>query len=166
VVDFADEVVKAAWDRQGGRCAKCGRWLIWTYRGRNGGIGAWQPHHMTPSDQGGSDTLTNCVIFCSGIANCHYSVGHGGVSWSYCAPLEDSVLLFFHTVGQAAKMIPKPTKRSLIQEVFGVRQSTKVKGCRTRKRKPQTGTQAGAKITRKKHKETGLDIATGYCDPD
>jgi hypothetical protein len=163
-VDFADEVVRTAWDRQGGRCAKCGRWLIWTYRARNGGTGAWQPHHMTSSDQGGSSALPNCVIFCSGIANCHFNVGHGGVRWSHYAPLDDSVLLFFYTGEQAAKMIPEPTKRSLIQEVFGVRQSTKAKGRPIQKRKPQTGTQAGAKVTRKKNNETGLGIATRPCD--
>lgn len=159
MVDFAGEVVKAAWDRQGGRCAKCGRWLIWKYRGGNGGTGAWQPHHMTPGDQAGSNALTNCVIFCSGIANCHYNIGHGGIGWSHYAPLDDSVLLFFHTGGQEAKMIPEPTKKGkggLLREVFGVRQSAKAKGRPIQKRNPQTGTRAGAKVT-KREEATRLD---------
>ena len=130
VVDFSNQVVKAAWDRQGGRCASCGRWLNWSYRGRDSVVGAWQSHHITPRDQGGSGALVNCVIFCSGIANCHFNVGHGGIWWSHYAPLEDPELLYLRNGHEAAKRSPVSytrTKANLVREVLGIRQIARAK---------------------------------------
>jgi hypothetical protein len=123
--DFPDQIIKAAWRRQGGRCARCGRWLIWSHRGRDSGTGAWQSHHRLPEDQGGRTTLANCVLFCSGVGNCHFNVGHGGIAWSHYAPLDDSVLLFLVDVSTTGADLTAPTrrKRSLLREVLGIPQS-------------------------------------------
>lgn len=79
-VDLPQEALMAAWSRQGGLCANCGRLLAWTHRGRDSGLGAWQSHHRTPRDQGGSSHLKNCVLLCSNMANCHFNIGHGGIA--------------------------------------------------------------------------------------
>ena len=123
--DFPDGIAKAAWRRQGGRCAGCGRWLIWPYRGRDSGTGAWQSHHRIPEDQGGSDSLANCVLFCSGVANCHFNIGHGGIGWRHYAPLDDSVLLFLIDGSTTVTDHTAPTrpKRSLLRAVLGIPQS-------------------------------------------
>jgi putative FmdB family regulatory protein len=123
--DFPNQIIKAAWRRQGGRCARCGRWLIWPYRDRDSGTGAWQSHRRIPEDQGGRTTLANCVLFCSGVGNCHFNVGHGGVAWSHYAQLDDSVLLFLVDVSITAADPAAPTrpKRSLLKAVLGISQS-------------------------------------------
>jgi hypothetical protein len=123
--DFPDQIIKAAWRRQGGRCARCGRWLIWPYRDRDSGTGAWQSHRRIPEDQGGGATLGNCVLFCSGVGNCHFNVGHGGIAWSHYAPLDESVLLFLFDVSITAADPATPTrpKRSLLKAVLGISQS-------------------------------------------
>jgi putative FmdB family regulatory protein len=123
--DFPDQIIKAAWRRQGGRCAGCGRWLLWSHRDRDSGTGAWQSHHRIPEDQGGRDTLANCVLFCSGVGNCHFNVGHGGIAWSHYADLDGSALLFLVDV---LTTVTDPTastrrKRSLLREVLGIPQS-------------------------------------------
>ena len=124
-MEFADAVVRAAWDRQGGRCAKCGRWLIWAQRGRESVTGAWQPHHKDPGDQEKRDALANCIIFCSGIADCHFKEGHGGINWSHYASLDDSMLLFLHAGEEEAERTPKAPageKGSLIGAFLGISQ--------------------------------------------
>jgi NACalpha-BTF3-like transcription factor len=123
--DFPDQIIKAAWRRQGGRCARCGRWLIWPYRDRDSGTGAWQSHRRIPEDQGGGATLGNCVLLCSGVGNCHFNVGHGGIAWSHYAQLDDSVLLFLVDVSITAADPTAPTrpKRSLLKAVLGISQS-------------------------------------------
>ncbi len=120
--DFPDQIIKAAWRRQGGRCARCGRWLIWSHRGRDSGTGAWQSHHGLPEDQGGRTTLANCVLFCSGVGNCHFNVGHGGIAWSHYAQLDDSMLLFLVDVSTTVTDPTAPTrrKRSLLRAVLGI----------------------------------------------
>ena len=123
--DFPDQMVEAAWRRQGGRCARCGRWLIWSHRDRDSGTGAWQSHHRIPEDQGGRTTLANCVLFCSGVGNCHFNVGHGGIAWSHYADLDGSALLFLVDV---LTTVTDPTastrrKRSLLREILGITQS-------------------------------------------
>jgi putative FmdB family regulatory protein len=127
VMDFPDEMVKAAWRRQGGRCAKCGRWLVWSQRGKRRGSGAWQSHRMAPPDRGGKTTLANCVVLCSGVADCHFKVGHGGIAWTHYAPLDDSVLLYLFDSTATVEAPPPPTrpKRSLLREVFGIPRSKK-----------------------------------------
>jgi 5-methylcytosine-specific restriction endonuclease McrA len=121
-VDFLEEVVKAAWRRQGGLCANCGRLLIWTNRDRDSGTGAWQSHHRTPRDQGGSSNVKNCVLFCSGIANCHFNIGHGGIGWNHYSQLEDSGLPYLRHGSEEAKTTAPQTRTrpSLIGKVFGV----------------------------------------------
>jgi 5-methylcytosine-specific restriction endonuclease McrA len=121
---FPEQVVRAAWRRQGGRCARCGRWLIWSHRGRDSGIGAWQSHHRIPEDQGGRTTLANCVLFCSGIGNCHFNIGHGGVAWSHYADLDGAALPFLVDVLTTVTEPAAPTrpKRSLLRAVLGIPQ--------------------------------------------
>jgi 5-methylcytosine-specific restriction endonuclease McrA len=120
--DFPDAVVKAAWRRQGGLCAQCGRLLIWANRDRDSGTGAWQKHHRIPIDQGGSSDLKNCVLFCSGVANCHFNIGHGGIGWNHYSPLEDSGLLYLrYGAEKVTTTVPQTgTRSSLIREVFGI----------------------------------------------
>jgi len=127
--DFPDHIVKASWRRQGGRCAGCGRWLIWSHIGRDGATGAWQPHRMIPADQGGRTTVANCVILCSGVANCHFNIGHGGIGWSHYAPLDDSALLFLFNGSTIVRDPTAPTrpKRSLLKEVLGIPQSRRTR---------------------------------------
>jgi 5-methylcytosine-specific restriction endonuclease McrA len=74
-VAFSDGTVKRAWNLAGGKCEcrrithdhpdiHCGRKLIWKNRGREGGRGAWEAHHLTELQNGGSDILSNCEILC------------------------------------------------------------------------------------------------------
>jgi putative FmdB family regulatory protein len=123
--EFPEQVVRAAWRRQGGRCARCGRWLIWPHRDRDSGTGAWQSHRRIPEDQGGRTTLANCVLFCSGVGNCHFNVGHGGIAWSHYAPLDESALLFLFDISTTVTEPGAPTrpKRSLLKAVLGISQS-------------------------------------------
>jgi len=85
---FPSSVVQDAWSRQRGKCAKCGKQLVPANRDR-GSIGAWHAHHRKPTKDGGTDTLRNCVILCINPPDCHFNVGHGGISWDYYAPLSD-----------------------------------------------------------------------------
>lgn len=122
--DFPDQIVEAAWRRQGGRCAGCGRRLIWSHRDRDSGTGAWESHHRIPVDRGGSHLLANCVLFCSGAADCHFIMGHGGIGWTHYAPLHESVLRFL-SAGSATvtgPATPVRPKRSLLREVLGIPQ--------------------------------------------
>mgnify|MGYP001591883551 CR=1 FL=1 len=128
--DFPDHVIEAAWRRQGGRCAGCGRWLIRPHRDRDSGTGAWESHHRIPVDQGGSHLLSNCVLFCSGVADCHFNRGHGGIGWTHYAPLDESSLLF-HSAGSTAvtdPTVPVRPKRSLLRQVFGIPQAGRASG--------------------------------------
>ena len=139
-MEFADAVVKAAWDRQGGRCAKCGRWLIWAQRGRESMTGAWQPHHRDPGNQDRRNVLANCIIFCSGKADCHFKEGHGGVNWSHYASLDDSMLLFLHTGEEEAEKNPEAQagqKGSLIGAFLGISQAPAKRTRGSQKRRPQ-----------------------------
>jgi hypothetical protein len=149
-VEFADGVVKAAWDRQGGRCAKCGRWLIWAQRGRESMTGAWQPHHKNPKEHEKRNALANCVIFCSGIADCHFKEGHGGVNWSHHASLNDSMLLFLHTGEEEAEnppVAPAGQKGSLLGAFLGIAQAPakRTRGSQKRRLKRSPQGRAGAK---------------------
>lgn len=139
-MEFADGVVKAAWDRQGGRCAKCGRWLIWAQRGRESMTGAWQPHHKNPDDKDKAKALANCIIFCSGMADCHFKEGHGGVNWTHHASLDDSRLLFLHAGEGATEKILEPAtgqKGSLIGAFLGISQIPAKTRHGSRKQRPK-----------------------------
>jgi hypothetical protein len=136
---FAGEVVRAAWDRQGGRCASCGRWLIWAFRDRDCVTGSWQSHHVNPEHRAGSNSLPNCVIFCSGIANCHFNVGHGGIDRTHYALLDDAALLYLRNGHEAAKRTPVSytrTRAGLIREVLGIHQPGTAKKPSAKKRGP------------------------------
>ncbi|MDM7999074.1 MAG: HNH endonuclease signature motif containing protein [Dehalococcoidia bacterium] len=121
-LDFPEPVLRAAWRRQGGLCAHCGRLLIWENRNRDSGIGAWQSHHRIPRDQGGRSDLNNCVLFCSGAANCHFNVGHGGMSWNHYATLDDSGLLYLRSGAENLAKSPSTAQAQpgLIRQIFGL----------------------------------------------
>lgn len=162
-MEFTNAVVRAAWDRQGGRCAKCGRWLVWAQRGRDSATGAWEPHNMNRAGHEGSSGLADCVVLCAGIADCHFNEGHGGIDWSHHACLNDSTLLFLCAGEEMAKMVPEsPTSRkgSLIGAVFGVSQVAEGKRRPARKLKSKRNPEEGAKATKAKGKGSGLETAT------
>ena len=127
--DFPEAVLRIAWRRQGGRCASCGRWLIWEHRGRDGGTGAWEAHRRIPREEGGVTTTANCILFCCGIANCHFKIGHGGVEWSRYAALEDPDLpfLFERRTVPAGVAGPVRPERSLLRRALGIAQPKKGK---------------------------------------
>ncbi len=70
---FSDETVRQAWQRAGGKCectrkthshsGRCNKTLSWGNRGRSG-MGAWEAHHRTSAESGGTDALSNCEILC------------------------------------------------------------------------------------------------------
>jgi hypothetical protein len=92
---FPAGIIARAWNRQGGRCAYCGRVLTRANRDK-GEYGAWHPHHRKPQVEGGTDVLRNCVILCVNPPNCHFSIGHGGVGWMHYEPLSDSELPYLY----------------------------------------------------------------------
>ena len=76
---FSEETVSQAWQRAEGKCecrrsahnhtyVRCSKELVWENRGRESGRGAWETHHKTSVESGGSDSLSNCEILCW---NCH-----------------------------------------------------------------------------------------------
>lgn len=95
-MSFPERVIEDAWNRQGGRCAYCGKWLARANR-EGGETGAWHPHHRKPTSKDGTDSLRNCVILCvNKPEHCHWEIGHGGISWDYHAPLNDSKLKYLY----------------------------------------------------------------------
>jgi len=105
---FPHETVQQAWERQGGRCAACGKVLHWTNRDL-GECGAWHPHHILPQNQKGTDHLNNCAILCINYPNCHLNVGHGG-DWTKQAPLSKTSLPYFR-FGEPFHRVPRPPGR-------------------------------------------------------
>ena len=61
---FTQETVTTAFKRAKGKCEACGKLLIGSNRGKDGRIGAWEAHHITAVERGGSDGLSNCKILC------------------------------------------------------------------------------------------------------
>ena len=69
---FSDELVRAAWDRSGGRCEchreghghgeRCGASLLWSLRGATSTAGGWSAVRRT---SWGTDVLANCEIRCA-----------------------------------------------------------------------------------------------------
>lgn len=100
---FPADVVRKAWVRQGGRCAYCGKRL----NSRSG----WDTHHRKPDYLDGTETLRNCVIFCNHSPNCHFNVGHGGVSWMHYEPLNDAELPYLYYGRSAQRRIKKRITR-------------------------------------------------------
>ena len=119
--DFPEHVVRAAWHRQGGRCASCGRWLIWSHRDRDSGIGAWRSRYRIPKDQGGIPTLTNCVILCPGITNRRATSEPGGEPKNSCLKVGSSMFLYLHDGPKAltGNANGSHAKRSLLRAVLG-----------------------------------------------
>jgi len=62
---FSDNIITQAFHRQKKRCAMCGYKLDATY----------QAHHIKRVADGGTATLSNCVILCR---DCHTYGAHGG----------------------------------------------------------------------------------------
>ena len=86
IMAFSDAVVRAAWQRAGGRCEcgrsscghgpwRCGKVLNWYSRGNDYVSGGWEAHHKIAVSSGGSDTLSNCEILC---ISCHKNTGSYG----------------------------------------------------------------------------------------
>ncbi|GAA2577821.1 hypothetical protein GCM10009862_16420 [Microbacterium binotii] len=69
---FDRDTLFAIWDRDGGRCFKCGRRLVFEYRGID-----WSAHHRSPRQMGGSkvwwiNQAANGLLLCgSGVTGCH-----------------------------------------------------------------------------------------------
>jgi len=71
---FSDETVAQAWKKASAKCectramhghsGRCNKELVWENRGRGTGRGAWEAHHRTSVQSGGSDALSNCEILC------------------------------------------------------------------------------------------------------
>lgn len=104
---FSHESVQEAWERQGGRCAACGKVLQSTNRDL-GEFGAWHPHHILPQSQEGTDDPNNCAILCINYPNCHFNVGHGG-DWTKHAPLSKTNLPYFR-FGEPFRWSPHPAR--------------------------------------------------------
>ena len=68
----------AAYVRQHGRCAKCGKYLNMILEDRRGYEGAWTAHDLVPLDEGGRNKAHNCVIVCITKPDCHLNFAHGG----------------------------------------------------------------------------------------
>ena len=72
---FSYEVIKAAWERSGGRCecerkicghvGRCNKPLELLACGMDNVPGGWEAHHIIAEASGGPDTLSNCEILCS-----------------------------------------------------------------------------------------------------
>ncbi len=77
-VRFDYNVKNAAYVRQHGRCAKCGKYLNMVFEDRRGYEGAWTAHDLVPLDEGGSNKAHNCVILCITKPDCHLNFAHGG----------------------------------------------------------------------------------------
>ncbi|MDM7999056.1 MAG: HNH endonuclease signature motif containing protein [Dehalococcoidia bacterium] len=77
-MQFEYNVKNAAFVRQHGRCAKCGKYLNAVYEDRRGYEGAWTAHDLVPLDEGGSNKAHNCVILCITDPDCHLNFAHGG----------------------------------------------------------------------------------------
>ena len=67
-------------------------------------------------------TTANCILFCCGIANCHFKIGHGGVEWSNYAALEDPLIPFINDRSAIAPGVGGPVRpnKSLLNQVLGV----------------------------------------------
>ena len=75
---FDYNVKNAAYVRQHGRCAKCGKYLNMIFEDRREYEGAWTAHALVPLDEGGRNKAHNCVILCIAEPDCHLSFAHEG----------------------------------------------------------------------------------------
>ena len=82
---FAVHNIVAAYMRQGFVCAACGKQLYWWDRPKKETPGKWYPHRIDPQKD---DRVDNLVLLCTTPPqNCHFNVGHGGVSLNHYEPL-------------------------------------------------------------------------------
>ena len=77
-MQFDYSAKNAAFVRQHGHCAKCGKYLNMVHEDRRGYEGAWTAHDLLPLDEGGSNKAHNCVILCITKPDCHLNFAHGG----------------------------------------------------------------------------------------
>jgi hypothetical protein len=77
-MQFDYNAKNAAYVRQHGRCAKCGKYLNMVFEDRRGHEGAWTAHDLMSLDEGGSIKAHNCVILCITKPDCHTTFAHRG----------------------------------------------------------------------------------------
>jgi hypothetical protein len=77
-MQFDYNAKKAAYVRQHGRCAKCGKYLNLIFEDRKGYEGSWTAHDLMPLEEGGSNKAYNCVILCITKPDCHLNFAHKG----------------------------------------------------------------------------------------
>lgn len=78
---FPRTIKEAAFDRQRGRCAMCGKNLCWENYLKKG-RGAWQAHHINGKNL--DHRLRNCACLCvNQPERCHYRAHEGdyGGDW-------------------------------------------------------------------------------------
>lgn len=91
---FSGDIIRAAWKRQRGLCAKCGIKLVAANRDK-GSVGAWHAHPRFV--RLGCELEDNCVLLCINPPNnCHRSFGHGGLADRFYRHLEDRALPFLY----------------------------------------------------------------------
>ncbi|MFA5078651.1 MAG: hypothetical protein WC541_04095 [Dehalococcoidia bacterium] len=91
---FPDNLIRKAWQRQGGKCARCGKKLL-TANKEQGTVGVWHAHPKR-CDMG-YDLFDNCVLLCTDLPeNCHFNIGHMGHHMYTYAVLEDYDLPFLY----------------------------------------------------------------------
>ena len=77
-MQFEYNTKNAAFVRQEGRCAKCGKYLNLLFEDKEKYKGAWTAHPLVPFESGGSNRAYNCVLLCITAPNCHLTFAHGG----------------------------------------------------------------------------------------
>ena len=75
-MQFPETIAKLRFKRQKGKCAVCGKDLVWVNRDK-GDRGAWHAHHIDGDKR--NTNLSNCACLCiNEPKNCHLNVGHSG----------------------------------------------------------------------------------------
>ena len=77
-MEFAYSAKNAAYVRQDGRCAKCGKYLNLLFEDKEQYQGSWTAHALMPLEEGRSNRAYNCVILCIAEPDCHLNFAHGG----------------------------------------------------------------------------------------
>ncbi len=77
-MQFNYNAKNAAYVRQHGRCAKCGKHFNMLFEDKEGYEGSWTGHDLMPLEEGGSNRAYNCVLLCITKPNCHLNFAHGG----------------------------------------------------------------------------------------
>ncbi|MFA5064195.1 MAG: hypothetical protein WC566_01840 [Dehalococcoidia bacterium] len=91
---FPEDIIRMAWKRQGGKCARCGKKLLTANRDK-GTVGSWHPHPKCSALD--YDIADNCVLLCTDKPeNCHFKVGHAEHHMLTYAMLEDWDLPFLY----------------------------------------------------------------------